>query len=276
MRLKSKYFTLVALIILTATPRAFEQLTDLRDFAQARFRAELRNIFWSFTTPESRRTDARQYSELLARMQQWAPACDSTNEIKAARVNRTTGGFAHTMREAAALKHRQPIAPDEPSAENLVADARAIESGLSEEFPKADESAEAGQREVVLVARNFSDYPLFDETYGPVHVDDAVAQLEWRQRAEPSELPRAQRVLLPKREVSAAAQRFTQKFVQTNFQIRLAEKLGTVLNNTTINSDTLIEIHTAPVPAKPKCSAPVKPAAPEAAPRPLEKPALIS
>jgi hypothetical protein len=276
MRLKSKYITLVALIILSATPRAFEQLTDLKDFAQERFRAELRNIFWSFTTPESRRTDARQYSELLARLQQCAPPCDGANEIKAARGNRTTGGFARTTREAAALEHRQPSAVDERSAQNLVADATEIEPDMSEEFAKADESAGAAQQEVVLVARNFSDYPLFDETYGPVRVDDAIAQLELSQEAEPSAQPRTRLVILPKREVPAAAQRFAQKFVQPNFQIRLAEKLDAALNNTIINSDTFIKIHTATAPAKSKCNLPVAPAAPEAAPRPLEKPELIS
>lgn len=276
MRLKSKYVTLVALIMLTATPRAFDQLADLKDFAQERFRVELRNIFWSFTTPDARRTDAKQYSELLARMQQSAPACNGTDEIRAARAHRPTGGFARATPTAADLRHRQPFTVDESSAaENSIADV-ATEFDWDEESPATDETAApASKQETALVARNFSDYPLFDEAYGPVQIDDAVAQLEWSREAETPALWRAKPGTPPKRE-SPDAQRFTQRFVQTNFQIRLPEKLDAVLSNTTINSDTFIRIYTVPVPAKPKCRFPVAPVAPAAAPRPSEKPALVS
>ncbi|HEX8494610.1 MAG TPA: hypothetical protein VF658_17320 [Pyrinomonadaceae bacterium] len=273
MRLKSKYVTLVALVLLTATPRAFDQLANLKHAAQERFRAELLNIFWTFTTPESRRVDARQYSELLARMQASATDCNSTNEIKATRGNRTFS-FARATPKAADLGHRQPLDVAEPSEDNFVADI-STEAEQNWEFTEADDAAAADGQKAILIARNFTDYPIFDETYGPVRVDDQIAQLQWRREAEPSALPRAKPAAFPKRELPDT-QRFARKFVETNIQIRLSENFDAVLNKTIINSNTLIKIHAAPAPAKPKCRVTPAPVAPEEAPRPLEKPAVIS
>jgi hypothetical protein len=127
---------------------------------------------------------------------------------------------------------------------------------------------------MVLLARNFSDYPLFDEAYGPIAIDDAVAQLEWRREADAPAPRDAAPASFPKRAMPRA-ERFTYKLVRTNLQIRVPENLDTTLENVIINSDALIKARDHFAPAKPKCRVRVVPTPPDA-PRPLEKPALIS
>ncbi len=269
MRLKSRYITLVALIILTATPRAFDQLADLKNLAQERFRVELLNIFWNFTTPDARRDDARRYSELLARAEAAsAPACDDSIVIKAARANKNMSGLARSTTPAANLEHRRFIAVDEPSPDNLIADAGAPPDPNVEAFEAAESSQAATQGEVVLIARNFQDYPLFDETAGPARVEDAVARFKLSTDDEPP--------APPKRDLGEA-KRFAHKFVQTSFQIRLPENLDKMLNETMLNSDALIKAQQALAPAKAKCRIRVlQPRVAPEAPRPLEKPPTIS
>lgn len=268
MSLKSRYITLFALIILTATPRAFDQLTDLKNFAHERFRAELLNIFWSFTTPESRRGDARRYSELLARAEAAsAPGCDDALEIKAARAHKNIKGIARWKTTTPNPEHQEFFAVDETSREWLLTDADAGLDESVEPFEPKDSSAVVKGADVLLVARNFQDYPLFDETSGAVRIEDAVAQFKLSRE---DELP-----VLSKRE-PVDAQRSAQRFVQTSFQIRLPENLDKILDEKLINSDALIKVEQILAPPKAKCRvrAPL-PVAPEA-PRPLEKPPMIS
>lgn len=287
MRLKSKYATLAALIILTATPRALDQLTDLKNYAQERFRAELLHVFWGFTTPESERGGARSNAEFLARTQAAAPAYNSSNEINAARVAAAPALRERTTTQPSiSLGHRQlATATDEKEAPlHLIANALLEPVARVEELRAARESARVTEREEsVLVARNFKDYPLFDETAAPVHIDAAVAQLEWKQKGDAAAaLPRivkassASMKELPK--TWPHAERFVQRFVSTNFQIQLPENPDKTLTNIVINSDALIKAHDAAAPAKPKCRDSVAPprVAPQEAPRPLDKPVIIS
>lgn len=182
MRLKSKYATLAALILLTATPRALDQLTDLKNYAHERFRAELLHVFWGFTTPESERGGARQNAEFLARTQAAAPACNDSTEINASRIARASVRARRATSPAVNLGHRQLAVVDEAALEIAAS---------SEELQLTGESARPNERdENVLVARNFKDYPLFDETFALVRVDSAVAQLELDGEDEAAPLPR--------------------------------------------------------------------------------------
>lgn len=277
MRLKLKSITLVALIVLTATPRVFDQLADLKDMAAARFRNELLGVFRSFTTPETGRDDARrQYSELLARAQAPAPLCDAADKSRTTTRAATNSLARWKMTSASELGHPQTfVAADfspEHSPANVAVTARS--EGLSEN----GEAAFRGKREdVVLVARNFMDYPLFDEFAGPVSFDDAVAQFEWRQEGndegEAATLPATQAASSPKTPFPGA-QRLTRKFVRTNVRIRLPENLDVTVDHLITNSDALIKMRENPAPAKPKCRVPPHPGMD--APRPPEKPAIIS
>ncbi|MBD0326448.1 MAG: hypothetical protein ICV68_08450, partial [Pyrinomonadaceae bacterium] len=259
------------LILLTATPRVFDQLAYLKNSAEERFRTELLGIFRSFTTPETERSDARQqYSELLARAQANA-SCDNSSEPMTARAARAMRhGVERSTAQAPALGHREASDMEDASADYLIAAASALQS----EQPSAiDEAAPSDkQDDVLLVARNFSDYPLFDEHYGPIAIDDAViAQLEWkRDDEETPALP--DEAASPKKPLRRGA-RFTRKFVWTNFQTRLPENMK--LDNIIINTDALIKTRDHFSPAKPKCPVRVAPAAPEA-PSTVVKPAIIS
>lgn len=275
MRLKSKYITLVALIVLTATPRAFDQLADWKNFAQERFRAELLNIFWKFTPPESRRGIARENSELLARMQANATTCDGVDEIKAARVRGTANSVARSTAPAIDLGHPQLPVSDQSSPEHFIADA-AYSADESEELPDAREDATAldKQEKVALIARQFEDYPVFDEFAAPVRVEDAVAQFEWSQEGEASATPVAKPVATVKSGLPVA-QRFAWKFVQSHLQNRLPKNIDLKLNEIIVNTETLIKAQEALPASKPKCRVRVLRLAPDA-PRTLAKPAVIS
>jgi hypothetical protein len=271
MRLKSKSITLVALIVLTATPRVFDQLADLKNSVEARFRTELLNVFWGFTTPETKRDNAaRQYSELLARAQEASTSrYNSSDEIRMARVQGRSSLWRRVP-PASDLGHRQPA--DEPSPENLTASVAAVHG---EKFLEMNDAASLDKRaDIALIARNFRDYPAFDETSAPVVVEDAVAQYEWKQENETPALPDARPAAFPKK-AFPNGQRFTQKFVRTNFQVQLPENLDGLLNNIITNSDALIKARDIPVPAKPKCRVRVLRLAPDA-PRPPDKPAIVS
>jgi hypothetical protein len=288
MRLKSKYATLAALIILTATPRALDQLADLKNYAQERFRAELLHVFWGFTTPESERGGARQNAEFLARTQA-APACNSSDEINAPRIARASArmGRATTTTTTPAInpRHRQPATIDDAATGHLIAEAALEPAARDEEVGMTGESARDEEHgKGILVARNFKDYPLFDETSAPVRIDAAVAQLEWRREGDAAAAapPRNVRTnLLLKKELPVRpprAERFVQTFVSTNFQIQLPENLDKTLSNIVINSDALIKAYDAAVaPAKTKCRSIVIPAPePEETPRPVDAPVTIS
>jgi hypothetical protein len=278
MRLNSKSIVLVALIVLTATPRVFDQLAGLKNSVEERFKNELIGLFRSFTTPETERTDARQqYSELLARAQQaQAPSCDSSNELRTAHASRAlVNGVAGFMPRASALGHREDAATQDTSFDLLIADAAADKSENASALNGAASTEK--QEDVLVVARNFSDYPLFDEAYGPVAIDDAaaVAQLEWRREDEEAPaMPDVEPAAFPKKALPRA-ERFTRKFVWTNIQNRLPENLDMKLDTIILNTDALIRTRDHFAPAKPKCRVRVVPAAPEA-PRPVEKPAIIS
>jgi hypothetical protein len=274
MRLKSKAVALVALMVLTATPRVFDQMAELKNRAAAKFRTELLNVFWSFTTPEAHSADAaRQYSELLARAQEAAPRCDSSDEIRTPRVARAMSGPALSQAPANDLGHRQPFAFDEPTtAEHLSAD---VATARSEQPLAAERDASLnGREDVALVARNFRDYPVFDEFAAPVAIDDAVAQFELSRTDETSALPQIKPATYTQR-AFPGTKRFMQKFVDTNVQFQLPENLGGLLNSVITNTDALIKGRDALAPPKPKCRVRVLRLAPEA-PRPLEKPAMIS
>jgi hypothetical protein len=277
MRLNSKSIALVALIVLTATPRVFDQLSGLKNSVEERFRTELIGLFRSFTTPETERTDARQqYSELLARAQQQTqtPSCDSSNEPRTTGASRAmTNGFAGFPPRANALGHREDSLAQDTSFDLLIA---AAATGKNENASALDEAASTEKQEdVLVVARNFSDYPLFDEAYGPVAIDAAVAQLEWRREDEEAPaLPDVEPAAFPKKALPRT-ERFTRKFVWTNIQNRLPENLEMKLDTIILNTDALIKTRDHLAPAKPKSRVRVVPAAPEA-PRPVEKPAIIS
>lgn len=290
MRLKSKYATLVALIMLTATPRALDQLTDLKNHAQERFRAELLNIFWSFTTPESRRESARQNAEFLARMQAAAPNCSEAAAAARTPAARAVSRFARSNSNALELELRQPATYEWSATENHTA---AAQGNQAMEFIRTDGppaqgsevSALSGQwvggqwQEDLPVAGDVKDRAPFAEAATLPRLDGAIAQFDVEQEALTEALPAAARPRpQPKREM-AEAQRLAQRFVQTSFQIRLPENLERLLSDRGINSDTLIKVHDALAPAKTKCRVRVLRVAPEApaeAPRPLEKPAIIS
>jgi hypothetical protein len=276
MRLKSKATALVALMVLTATPSVFDRMADLKDRAAERFRTEVLNVFWNLTTPETTSADAaRQYSELLARAQQQqadTPRCEGTDEIASARITRATNSATRNQAPALDLEHRQPFAFDEPTNGHPAADAALARS----QQPFGPDDAILKEREdVTLVARNFKDYPVFDEFSMPVEIDDAVAQFEFNQTEETAALPEARPAAYPAKPFPNA-KRFTQRVVYTNFQVQLPEKLDGVLNNIITNTDALIKARdAAALPPKPKCRVRVLRLAPEA-PRPLEKPAIIS
>lgn len=275
MRLKSKATALVALMVLTATPRVFDRMTDLKNRAADRFRTEVLNVFWNLTTPDAHSADAaKQYSELLARAQQSnTPLCDGPDEIASARIMRATNGTARTPAPALDLEHRQPFAFDEPTPEHPAAD---VAIARSEKPFEPDDAASLKERgDLMLVARNFRDYPVFDEFSAPVALDDSVAQFELNQRDETAALPEARPAAYPGRAFQNT-KRFAQKFVYTNFQVQLPEKLDGMLNNIITNTDALNKVRdintTTP---KPRCRVRVLRLAPEA-PRPPEKPAIIS
>jgi hypothetical protein len=287
MRLKSKYATLAALIILTATPRALDQLTDLKNYAQERFRIELLNVFWGFTTPESERGGARQNAEFLARTQAGAPACNSSDDINAARIARASGRAVRATPQAALDSvHHQLTAVEQTVAGHSVAGHSIAAAALApaaraEAFHLSSRSArDEEQNESLVAARNFKDYPLFDETSVPVRIDAAVAQLAWSLEAEAPAPPRSVTMNsslnkeLPRGFPRAEA--FVQKFVQANFQIQLPGNLDRKLNDIVINREALIKAREAAAPAKTKCRVIVAPPEPEEAPRPLEKPVIIS
>lgn len=275
MRLKSKYITLVMLVMLTATPRAFDQLADLTNFAQEKFRTELLNIFWRFTPPESRRGSARENSELLARMQANASACDGVDEIKAARMRGTANGVARSTATGIDLGHPQLPAFDESSPEHFIADASS-QIDESEKLPDTREGAIAldKQEKVTLIARQFADYPVFDEFAAPVRVEDAVAQFEWSREGEAAATPVVKPAATAKNGLPAA-QRLAWKFVQSHIQTRLPKNLDLKLNEIMVNTETLIKAQDALPASKPKCRVRVLRLAPEA-PRPPDKPAIIS
>jgi hypothetical protein len=282
MRLKSKHVMLVALIVVTATPRAFDQLADLKNFAQERFRAELLSIFWSFTPPDTRRGE-RPNLELLARLQNGPQSsCDSSARTRTntnARAMRAASGLARASAAPALdLGHRPPLAADEPQAENLVASL----TDPVEQTRKAAESAPLDKQEnVVLIARNFKDYPLLDETAAPVAIDDAVAQFAWvqedeaaqLQENETAELPKAQPAAPPQKEMPGV-RRFALKPVPVSFQFRMLQNLDEKVINVGNSSQTFIQTPGGLVPAKVKCPVHVRVA--PSVPRVAEKPALIS
>jgi hypothetical protein len=284
MRLKSKSVTLVALLVMTAMPRALDQLSDLGNLAQERFRTELLNIFWSLTAPETHPARTKQYSELLARAASPAPRCNGSSENRTARPARTFSRSTAATQPAAALEYLQSWGTDETPTDGRVAEALAAPV-WREETSVAGEHATAAhqksalpdkQETVVLVAENQKEHALFDEAALPVQVEDAIAQLEFN-RDETAATPRARAV--PKRESSR--ERFGQNFAPANFQIRLPENLGPLLNdkfinNSFINSSTLIKVRDTLSPAKPKCRVRVLRLAPETPRPPEDKPAIIS
>lgn len=276
MRLNSKSIALVALIVLTATPRVFDQLAHLKTAVEERFRTELLTLFRGFTTPETERSDARQqYSELLARVQANASACDDTKKLLPARAAAAMARYgARSIPQANALGHSEAALAEDASPDGLIAEAANRQS----QQPSASVEAAASdeQQDVPLVARNFSDYPLFDEHYGPVAIDAAVAQFEWKRDDEdaPALQDEVEAAAFAKKTQPRAA-RFSRKFVWTNIQNRLPENLEMKLDNIIINTDALIKAREPLTPAKPKCRVRVVTEAPEA-PRPVEKPALIS
>jgi hypothetical protein len=279
MRLKSKYVMLVALIMLTATPRALDQLTGLKNLAQARFRAELLNIFWNFTTPESRRDSARQNAEFLARMQAAATICPEAEKAFRASAARVVNRSARSIMNAPSLEPGQAF-NYEWSSENHIA---AMQTNPADEFLNTDKSASLArqvsaltdeQDEDLLVAGNVRGRAPFAEAAATPQIEDAIARLDLEQEAEvearPVVSPR-----LPSRRELVGVQRLAQKFVQTSFQIRLPENFERLMADRTINSDALIKAHEAFAPAKTKCRVRVMRVAPEA-PRLLERPAIIS
>jgi hypothetical protein len=276
MRLKSKATALVALLVLTATPRVFDRMADLKNRAADRFRNEVLNVFWNLTTPDAHSADAaKQYSELLARAQQQnnTPLCDGPDEIASARITRATNSAARTPAPALDLEHRQPFDFDESSTEHPAA---GVAIARSEKTFEPDDAASLEEREdLTLVARNFRDYPVFDEFSAPVALDDSVAQFEFNQRDETAALPEARPTAYPAR-AFPNTKRFAQKFVYTNFQVQLPEKLDGMLNNIITNTDALNKLRDInTTPPKPRCRVRVLRLVPEA-PRPLEKPAIIS
>ncbi|MDX6696261.1 MAG: hypothetical protein QOF02_3864 [Blastocatellia bacterium] len=290
MRLKSKYVVLVALITLTATPRALDQLTDLKNQAQDRFRAELLNIFWNFTTPESRRDSARQNAEFLARMQAAAPVCPLAEAAARERVVRGLNRSARSNTNAVALKPRQP-STFEWSSDNHIAAAQANQASdfimMDEQAAPAKVSSLSGAwlsnewRQVLPVAANLKGRAPFAEVAKTPRIDEAIARLDVEREALAEALPAPRPRMSSPRELTAA-RAFAQKFVQTNFQtqlsnnqIQLPENFEILLTDKALNSDTLIKIHEALSPAKTKCRVRVLRIAPEA-PRPLEKPAIVS
>lgn len=276
MKLKSKYVTLVALILVTATPRAFDQLADLKNFAQQRFRAELLNIFWNLTPPETRRGE-RPDLELLARAQTGTPACDASGRLRTVRAGRAASGLARTTTTTTAtpaldMGHRPPADFDEPLPSNLLAFAS---TGQNEE-PSGIAGNAPGDRqeeEEVILNRTFKDYPLFDETATPVTIDNAVAQVEWVEEDEAAALPEAQPAVRQLKDVPRA-RRFTRQTVPVNFQVRLPDNLNEKLIQVVTGSDALIKTLEGIAPARTKCRVRVR-VAPETPPVP-EKPALIS
>jgi hypothetical protein len=291
MRLKSKYVVLVALIMLTATPRALDQLTDLKNQAQERFRAELLNIFWNFTTPESRRDSARQNAEFLARMQAAAPVCPLAEAAASERAVRRLNRAARLSMNAPALEPRQPLT-FAWSSDNHIAAAQANQA--SDFIMTDEEAAPANQvsslsgewlsnkwQEVLPVAANLKGRAPFAEVATTPRIDEAIARFDVEREALAEPLP-APRPRMPSQRELTAARAFAQKFVQTNFQTRLTETqtqlpetFELLLTDKASNSDVLIKAHEALSPLKTRCRVRVIRIAPEA-PRPLEKPAIIS
>jgi hypothetical protein len=273
MRLKAKAITLVALIVLTATPRVFDRVAALKNRASERFRAELLNVFWNLTTPETENVDAaRRYSELLARAEEsGTQRCDGSDEqMRTARAAGATNRLTRSQAPADELEHPpQPFAFDGPTPAD-VAMARS-----DKPLEPLDGASLSGREDIVLVARNFKDYPAFDEFAVPVVVDDAIARFELSQTDETVPLPEARPAAPPQR-AFPNARRFTQKFVHTSFQVQLPENLDGMLSNVITNTDALIKARDAATAPKPKCRVRVLRLAPEAPPPPLEKPALIS
>lgn len=284
MRLKSKYITLVALIALTATPRALEQLSELKTRAQERFRTELLNVFWNFTTPETRPADARYNSELLARMQAAeATRCNGSTESRTTTRNAVARSSAwRATPPASDLGHRQPLITSDMPVGDFIAAAIALPEMDGESLEPVEHtsagngmSAKRDRHEAfVFVARNQKRAASFDDATAPPQLDNAVAQYEWSRVDETAPVLAAQPASLLKRGLPNPA-RLVQKFVQTNFQIRLPENLERQLNES-INNETFIKPQDALTPAKAKCRVRVLRLTPEIAPRTLEKPALIS
>lgn len=282
MKLKSTYATLVALIVLTAMPHALDQLSDLKNFAQERFRTELLNIFWSFTTPETR-SAANRDSTLLARTQTGASRCNGSNEVKQARAARVAGGVARALPFASALGHRQPLTADEPPApENQIANTgtvvdggeKILETGEHVSFGQQKALRLDNQKSVALISSNLKSAAHFDEAFLPQQLDDAVSQLVLTQEDETAQPPADKQASLQKRALPNV-QRFAQKFVQSNFQLQLPENLEKTLSDRAINTDTFIKAFDALMPVKAKCRVRVIRVAPEA-PRMPDKPVTIS
>lgn len=153
MRLKSKHVTLVALIVLTATPRALDQLTDLKNFAQERIRVELLSIFYGLTPRETRSNDARQDSELMASLQP-APACNGRQQQPArTRTVRTVSRLVRSTPRTYSFEPLPPAVVDEPVpdvTEKLIADA-SLMIDKSEELRALDKLALPGKQKSVLL-----------------------------------------------------------------------------------------------------------------------------
>lgn len=273
MRLKSKYATFVALILLTATPHVFNQLNKLKEFAEERFRAELLNVFWGFTAPETRRPSNHQYPESLAGSPAAVARCNRQDEAGARRslkaaARPTTAPWSAQLMDS---EHRQP-SPAPSSAENLVASASAM---TDEHLPVAGtdgDSEPRSRRDDSSVAHTFSMRALFTEPLPQARLEDAVARLEWvsdeEGRARPSANP------LPPSEWPGARPRLPQRLVRTSVQIHLPSGETIRPGALVIDSDRLTETLKALLPAK--CRVRVLPRAPESVQTPEQSGLRIS